>query len=197
MQDEEYTEAIKETLADKIIEATKESPKPGRDYGRGRPRAGIGAPQKAVILKRLELNNWNYEKTAREMAMTRRALKYLVDKNGWSAHNDVGLLAEKAGEVVLKHMEDFLNLADAARVEAVNRIRDLIPHEKNVRVLLGIIEELTKYINPDQVGQPGQNGTNAPGGILRDITAQLTQINITNENHKKDGKKEYFADGNK
>ena len=62
MQDDEYAEVIDETLADKIIEATKESPKPGRDYGRGRPREGMGAPQKAVILKRLELNNWNYEK---------------------------------------------------------------------------------------------------------------------------------------
>ena len=184
MQDDEYAEVIDETLADKIIEATKESPKPGRDYGRGRPIEGMGAPQKAVILKRLELNNWNYEKTAREMAMTRRKLKYIVDKNGWAAHNDVSLLAEKASELVVKHMEDFLNLADSARIEAVNRIRDLIPHEKNVRVLLGIIEELTKYINPDNMGQSGQGNTGAPGSILQDVKAQLTQINITNNKSK-------------
>ena len=184
MQDDEYAEVIDETLADKIMEATKESPQPGKDYGRGRPIEGMGAPQKAVILKRLELNNWNYEKTAREMAMTRRKLKYIVDKNGWAAHNDVSLLAEKAGELVVKHMEDFLNLADATRIEAINRIRDLIPHEKNVRVLLGIIEELTKYINPDSNGQPGQGGTGTAGSILQDVKAQMTQINILNEKRK-------------
>lgn len=147
--------------------------KPGRDYGRGRPKEGIGAPQKAVILKRLELNSWNLTKTAKELSMTRRQLEYLIQKHGWAAYNDVSLLAEKAEAIVMEKMEEFIALADSARVEAVNRIRDLIPNIKDARILLMIISDLTKYLNPDVEGQ------NLDGGLLQGLQSRLTQINIT------------------
>jgi AraC-like DNA-binding protein len=157
-----------------------------RKYKTTRSAKDLTEAQQRIILEKLNLSDWNVTKTAAEMGMTRRQLDYIIRKHGLKAYCNSGEMARIAKDIVIRHMEDFLDAADSARTEAIERVRELIPRITNIRDLMLIVMELTRYIDGENP-ETASDGKAQAGSLLKELQKTYnTQINFNLDGKKKD-----------
>lgn len=130
---------------------------------------------KSIIEKSKKYKNEEeiLEESAKNMAEKELAKELTLKKI--KLENDI--LTNIDEEKVIKYNEDFIAKATISRKELIEKISDLIPKEKNLKVL----GEVLKIIH-DILTQSGNEIYDEKIGDWSEIINNLTQINIQNAN---------------